>query len=1123
MRRVVCLAGLAAALVAFAQAPAPLRFEVEEWTEPKDAWIADRMTADHWCLWSTDQDAQKKWSKGVVLRSPEVKEDRAKGEDGAPVLHTKITGIPNGFYDVVMNGGRLIGLSFDNQTWAPSKGGTIAAGHEITDGTFELWVDDRYTTTEGPGPCYYDYLEFRPTMPMKFGVKNGGFEVVDGDKPAAWAWWSREAVGGAVPTTEVKHSGERSVKITHEGTKDFAFSCSGRLKVKPGDQFTLRGWFKCQEARSIGVFAVANGGGKLVTWDCGSEDTSGAGDWTELSADVLVPEGADEIYVRVVGQGKVIAWVDDISLAPGKKPVVQKPKVEGAAKARVPEKMDRGLVALRGDGGVTVGWRLLRSDPPDVAFNVYRHVAGRPAARINQQPLRQTCDLLDHSAPGDSPVRYSVRAVVGGKEGKDEGSATTNPNDPAGYVAIKLDAGETVQKVGIADLDGDGRCDYVIKQPHHNIDPHESYWEKSPDTYQIEAWTHDGKRLWRNDLGPAIERGIWYSPYIVWDFDGDGKAEVAAKIGEGDPRDADGRVRTGPEWVVVWDGLTGQERARAPWPNREGFTGSDGGYNLASRNQLAVAYLDGKTPCLIVLRGTYTTMKADAYELRGKTLRPLWTYHNKEGGAKYRGQGAHFTQCVDVDGDGRDEIVLGSAVIDDNGVPLWSTGRGHPDAAYTCDILPGRPGLEIGYVMETRQQKNGLAVVDARTGQTLWGLDKPTGHVHGKGICSDISPLHPGVELYGADSADHKPTGERWLYTASGELLSTEENYSFGWRTCYWDADLQRELIAGREPRDHGGGPVGSRFEGSLVQVADILGDWREEVICSLPGELRIYSTTIPATDRRVCLMQDPIYRLDTAMNAMGYTQEPVLSYLPEALAPNLNLTAVPAADETATVRVVAVAPLDRAVTGEVALTADGATLAPATFAVDLAPGQRLVQSVKVTADGGRRPVTVKASLTGPGVSLTGRVTTVVTDRPLSGVPLAQAEAFSAQGGGEVQKRSDKPGVVGGAISHWDSQGHWLEWRLTVPKAGDYRLVVRYSAASTALRAVKLDSADLPRQTFPETGGFGDQANEWAHRDLRAADGQPMLVPLTAGEHVLRLENLDGKGLNLDYLAVVGK
>ncbi|GAH32871.1 unnamed protein product, partial [marine sediment metagenome] len=254
------------------------------------------------------------------------------------------------------------------------------------------------------------------------------------------------------------------------------------------------------------------------------------------------------------------------------------------------------------------------------------------------------------------------------------------------FVSVKLEGEHTFQKVGIADLNGDGAYDFVIKQPNANIDPYVKYWKPSPETYKVEAYLSDGTLLWRKDLGWAIEQGIWYSPMVVYDLDGDGKAEVALKTGEGDPRDEDGRVTSGPEWLSILDGMTGEERARVDWPNRELYPS----YNYASRNQLCVAYLDGKTPCVIVERGTYNVIHVVAYEYRDGKLRELWRWHDAEEGGIYRGQGAHSMHAADVDGDGRDEVFLGSCVIDDNGNGLWSTGMGHPDHHYVGDIDPAK-------------------------------------------------------------------------------------------------------------------------------------------------------------------------------------------------------------------------------------------------------------------------------------------------------------------------------------------------------------------------------------------------------------------------------------------------
>ncbi len=705
-----------------------LRFEAEDVTGPGDAWQPDRYSDAKWNLWSTDKDAEKKWSGGVVLQSPRVLEDRATPEEGAPPLHTVIKKIPPGKYYVEIGGvSRPMAISLDGKNWRKIEGSARNLELlEIGKDGFQLWVDDRYASSTNPGSTYYDYIEFTP-----------------------------------------------------------------------------------------------------------------------------LPDPN------------------------------RKPKVNGFAQARIEEPLGRGTVAMPVDGGrIYVGWRLLKDDPQDIAFDVHRRVEGASPQKLNKAPLTGTTDFIDVSPAAGVRNEYFVVPVAGGKQGKpSEAAAAVPAQQGQSYQSIKLDGDHTFQKCGIADLNGDGVYDYVIKQPSANIDPYEKYWKPSPETYKIEAYLSDGTFLWRYDMGWAIERGIWYSPVVVYDLDGDGRAEVCLKAGEGDPRDGDGRVQSGPEYLVVLDGMTGREKARAEWPRREDFPS----YNYASRNQLAVAYLDGKTPCLIVERGTYNVIQVRAYQLHAGSLQELWRWSDDEEGGRYRGQGAHSMHAADVDGDGRDEVFLGSAVLDDNGVGLWSTGLGHPDHHYVGDIDPASPGLEVYYGIESRREKDGCCLVEARTGKILWGLDRPTRHIHSTGMCADIDGSIPGIESYSSDTDQEKKSNVRWLFDCRGNILRDDLDWGFGPRTVWWDADLQRELVQGRRIVKYPSEQQIGALEGSVVGFADVLGDWREELIVSLPGELRIYSTTIPARDRRVCLMQDPIYRLDVCIQAMGYTQCPMTTHCPSA------------------------------------------------------------------------------------------------------------------------------------------------------------------------------------------------------------------------------------------------
>ncbi len=589
------------------------------------------------------------------------------------------------------------------------------------------------------------------------------------------------------------------------------------------------------------------------------------------------PRATRNLFAVVLGIALVCGIADYACAA--------QPPVQGFAVQRVIEKIDRGVNAIpAGESKVYVSWRLLNTDPKDVGFHVYRRAAGEgKAVRLTQEPITRTTDFVDAKAPR-ARCEYQVAAVVGGKEQPLSRPAVVDPSVPfPGYRVIRIEGNQTFQKLGIADLDGDGRYDYVIKTPNANVDPYENYWKKSPGTYKIEAYNADGKLLWRYDLGWAIEQGIWYSPYVVYDFDGDGKAEVALKTGEGDPRDADGRVQTGPEYLTILDGLTGKPRVQIDWPSREGFEK----YNYYCRNQMAVAYLDGKTPALLVQRGTYTLIKLYAYEFHDGKLRELWRWFSTDETPNWNGQGAHCLRAADIDGDGRDEVVLGSGVVDDNGKGLWCTRLGHPDHVYIGDLDPQRPGVEIYYGLERAQKTgNGMCMVDGATGEILWGIQKPTRHVHGQGLVADIDARFPGCETYSADTDAKKNFAWSLLHDCKGNVISEANLGGFNPRAAYWDGDTQRTLIAGRrdgrlpnDPKLSLKPPV--RVEGDIVGVADILGDWREEIVTTLPGEMRIYMTAIPAKDRRVCLMQDPFYRADISTASQGYYQIPTPRVLP--------------------------------------------------------------------------------------------------------------------------------------------------------------------------------------------------------------------------------------------------
>ena len=573
--------------------------------------------------------------------------------------------------------------------------------------------------------------------------------------------------------------------------------------------------------------------------------------------------------------------------------IVPKPKVEGWASERVKDNLDRGVVAVKTENGVYVSWRLLETDDAAVSFNVYRSSNGKSFSKINSKPITKTTDFVDKR--GTTKHSYQVRAVVDGKEVCTSKAVATLADN---YLSIKFQGDYPAQKVGVGDLNGDGVLDYIIKQPQQRTDP--GSWHRATDTFKIEAYLADGTFLWRYDLGWNIEQGVWYSPFIVADLNGDGKAEIAVKTAptDKDYRDEAGRVvgkvpqnyngvpgsspyGACPEYLSVLDGMTGEVIDTVPWIEQ----GQEfGDYNRNNRNQMALAYLDGKTPAVIINRGTYRKMAANAYHLVDGKLQLVWEWNGDQENPAIRAQGAHQIVCVDLDNDGREEVVLGAVVIDDNGEALWSAGIGHPDKAIVADIDPDNPGLEILFGVEVWHEERGVCLVDAATGKELWNIGEYTGHV-GNAMATDLNPDIPGLECFATEDRKGGKTGEtKYIMDCKGNRIGTMEDVPGCTDWIWWDADKLREMPAGYQRGSfslgkYKGDIVEEGFEGGIQMIGDLFGDWREEIVTVINGELRVYTTTIPAQDRRVTLLQDPLYRSYIYNRTMGYTQSPSPSY----------------------------------------------------------------------------------------------------------------------------------------------------------------------------------------------------------------------------------------------------
>ncbi|MDR3196601.1 MAG: hypothetical protein LBU34_01925, partial [Planctomycetaceae bacterium] len=695
----------------------------------------------------------------------------------------------------------------------------------------------------------------------------------------------------------VKFNDNATLLIKSNTERKTTFFPQTTIAVKSGERFFVSLWVKLESGKvSLDILPYNAGlilGNRIANGTFAPSVLEEGNDWANIHVYLTIPEGIESFCPVITADPETVFRIGELSIErPLPRDLKQSgKKVNGFAVKRIEEKLDRGLVAIKTVDGVYLSWRLFKDDKPDTGFHVYRINPDSKEVQLTNKPITETTDFIDKTVPDNGNCQWFVRVNENDVPKNSINNSNVNKYDinknvlktdtitavDKPYYSIPLKTEKTFQYIAFADLDGDSRLDYVIKSPNANIDPYIHYWKASPGTFRLQAYNADGRFLWEKDLGWGIEQGIWYSPYIVADLDGDGCAEVAVKTApEGaDPRNVTGRVYSGAEYLSILDGQTGRERTKIDWTERNGL-----GYNLSCRNQLCVAYLDGKTPAIIVLRGTYTRMVAIAYQFQNDTLEELWRFNNCWQRELW-GQGAHTTHAVDLDGDGCDEVILGSTVLDDDGTVLWCTKLGHPDHVYIGDLDPRRLGLEVFYGIETRQSKNGICMVDSQTGELIWGIDFPTTHIHGQGFCSDIDVSQAGYELWNGERDNEEL---RWLRNTQGEVLSIPKQFSrknLNPDAVWWDGDLQREMISGGYPVDFPSYEKADdvRFAGSIRLIGDVVGDWREEVVTSLDGEIRIYTTTIPATDRRPTFLQDSNYRATLRENTMGYQQIPVPSY----------------------------------------------------------------------------------------------------------------------------------------------------------------------------------------------------------------------------------------------------
>ncbi len=583
------------------------------------------------------------------------------------------------------------------------------------------------------------------------------------------------------------------------------------------------------------------------------------------------------------------------------------------------ENLGRGVIALRTADGVFISWRLLGTDAAEIQFNVYRQGTPSTWQKLNPESLSDVTWWLDRTAPQDTALQYTIEPVSGEMQ-LPQSLPVTVPvalrRQPYLEIPLQTPVGYQPNDGSVGDLDGDGELEIVVKMEGR---VHDNSQHGPTDPVQLQAYQLDGKHLWSIDLGRNIRAGAHYTQFIVYDLDGDGRAEIACKTADGtrdgagqvigdedaDHCNSDGTILRGPEFLTVFEGSTGKvldtvryEPQRAlgndnPSPAELKRVWGDDYGNRADRFLAAVAYLDGQRPSLVMCRGYYTRTVLVAWDFRQGKLQRRWMFDsNENGNRKFAGQGAHSLSVADVDHDGRDEIVYGACTIDDNGQGLSSEGTGHGDALHVTKMAPDNSRLLafMPHEEERTYGRNAVSLRDAATSELIWGVSG-SGDI-GRGIACDVDPRFLGFEMWWSGSQgmfnvqsckEDELDGPRGVPVCRTKPRST--NFCI-----WWDGDPLRELLdrttinkwnwqTEREDRllTVEGCASNNGSKSNPVFSGDLLGDWREEVIwrTSDGKALRIYSTTIPTRLRHVTFLHDPQYRLAIAWQNAGYNQPP--------------------------------------------------------------------------------------------------------------------------------------------------------------------------------------------------------------------------------------------------------